>query len=249
MTNRFADKVVVVTGGTTGIGYASVEKFAAEGAKVVATGTNPETLSKARESLGSDAVEFVSSDAADPTSVEQLFEHVNQKYGRVDTLFLNAGIVALAPLAEADEKQYDDLFTINVKGPWLAIKNATPLLTKGASIIATTSVVNQRPFEGAGLYSATKAGLRGLLRSASVELASQAVRVNAIAPGPIDTPILGKMVGAEALDETKTNLASLTTLGRIGTSAEVADAVTFLASDEASYINGVELNVDGGFVF
>ncbi len=244
MSNRFENKVVVITGGTTGIGFAAAQRFVTEGANVVATGTNPETLETARQNLPE--AEFISSDASDASSVESLFDHIRSTHGRVDVLFLNAGIARFSPLDLTDEKQFDDLFNINVKGPWLAIKNAKELLSEGGSIIATTSVAGQRPFDAASLYSATKSALRGLLRSISLELQDKSIRVNAISPGPIDTPIVGKL-GMTANDFE--SMGTLTTAGRVGTSEEVAGAVAFLASDDASYVNGVELEVDGGFVY
>jgi NAD(P)-dependent dehydrogenase (short-subunit alcohol dehydrogenase family) len=246
MSGKLNNKVAVITGGTTGIGLATAKRFAAEGAKVIITGTNPETLEAAKAEFNG-SVEVIASDASDGKSVKELFEQVAKKHGKIDVLFLNAGIARFAPWDQHSEEDFDRQFAVNVKGPWLAIKHALPVLKDGSSIIATTSVVNRMAMAGASAYSATKAALHQLVRTASSELSPRGIRVNSVSPGPIDTPIFGKTgVPESELDEMAAGIASQVALGRFGKPEEVANVALFLASDEASYIQGQEFAVDGG---
>jgi len=243
---RLENKVAVITGGTTGIGLATAKRFIAEGAKLVLTGTNPKTLDAARGELNGTA-EVVASDASSGKDLKALFDHVAEKHGKIDVLFLNAGIAKFAPWEQHTEEDFDKQFAINVKGPWLAIKHAIPRLKDGASIIATTSVVNQMGMSGASAYAATKAALQQLVRTAAAELSPRGIRVNAVSPGPIDTPIFSKTgMGAEEVQQMAAGIQSQVALGRFGKSEEVANAVLFLASDESSYVQGQEVVVDGG---
>ena len=246
MSGKLNNKVAVITGGTTGIGLATAKTYLSEGAKVIITGTNPDTLAKAKEELG-DGVEVIASNAASSADVQSLFTTVREKFGPIDVLFLNAGIAKFAPWDMATEDDFDLQFAINVKGPWMAIKYGAPVLNDGASIIATTSVVNRIAMQGAGAYAATKAALAQLVRNAAAELAPRGIRVNAVSPGPIETPIFAKTGMTEAeLEEMGTAMASQIPLGRFGKSEEVANLALFLASDEASYVQGQEFAVDGG---
>ena len=246
MSNKLNNKVAVITGGTTGIGFATAQRFVAEGAKVVITGTNPATLEAARKELG-DGVEVIASDASSGADIGDLFTTVREKYGPIDVLFLNAGIAKFAPWEDHSEDEFDRQFAINVKGPWLAIKHALPVLNQGASIIATTSVVNRMGMPGSSAYSATKAALAQLIKVAATELAPRGIRVNAVAPGPIETPIYSKTgMGEAEMNEMAAGIQQQVRLGRFGTSEEVANLVAFLASDEATYIHGQEFAVDGG---
>ena len=246
MTERLKNKIALITGGTTGIGLATAKRFAAEGAEVIVTGHNPETLEAARQDLNG-SVKVVQSDAADERKVAQLFETIRRKHGRLDILFLNAGIARFAPLNEATLSDFDAMWNVNVRGLWLALKHALPILSEGGAVIINSSIVNSKGFEGASAYSATKAAVRSLVRTAARELAGKNVRVNAISPGPIDTPILGKLgIPSDALDAWRTDVISHIPLGRIGSADEVANAAAFLASTEASFITGAELAVDGG---
>ena len=247
MTRKLENKVALITGGTTGIGLATAKRFAAEGATVVVTGRNRETLAAARKELG-DRAEVIESDAGDEKQIAQLFEGLAKTHRRLDVLFLNAGIAKFAPLADASVKDFDAMWTVNVRGSWLALKHALPLLAEGAAVLVNTSVVNQKGLAGASAYAATKAGLRAVVRGAATELAARKIRVNAISPGPIETPIFGKVGMSRAQTDTfLKETASQIPLRRIGNVDEIAGTAVFLASDDASFITGSEIAVDGGF--
>jgi len=247
MTRKLENKVALITGGTTGIGLATAKRFAAEGARVIVTGRNRETLEAARKELG-DRAEVIESDAGDEKQIAQLFEGLAKTHRRLDVLFLNAGIARFAPLAEASVKDFDAMWTLNVRGPWLALKHALPLLAEGATVLVNTSVANQKGLAGGAAYAATKAALRAVVRGAATELAARKIRVNAISPGPIETPIFGKMgLSKNAADDFLKDAATRIPLGRIGAADEVAGAAVFLASADASFITGSEIAVDGGF--
>jgi len=246
MSGKLENKVAVITGGTTGIGFASAKRFVAEGAKVIITGTNPASLEKAGAELG-DGVEVIASDAASETAVKDLFTSVREKFGPIDVLFLNAGIARFAPWEQHSAEDFDRQFAVNVKGPWLAIKHAMPVLRDGASIIATTSVVNRMGMPGSSAYAATKAALHQMVKVAAMELAPRGIRVNSVSPGPIETPIYAKMDMPEAdLQQMAAGIQGQVALGRFGQAEEVANVATFLASDESSYVHGQEFVVDGG---
>ena len=246
MARKLQDKVAVITGGTTGIGFATAKRFIDEGAKVVITGTNPDTLETARKELG-DGAEVIASDASSESDVKALFDKVQQSHGNIDVLFLNAGVASFSPWEQHSEAEFDRQFAINVKGPWLAIKHAMPVLKDGASVIATTSVVNQMAMPGASAYAASKAALRQLVRTAAAELSPRGIRVNAVSPGPIETPIFSKTgMPAADMQQMAAGIQSQVALGRFGKSEEVANVALFLASDEASFVQGQEYAVDGG---
>ena len=244
--SRLQGKIALVTGGTTGIGLASAKLFAEEGATVIVTGRNPETLEAARKELGNRA-EVIKSDASDPEDVRALFEHVSANHGRLDVLFLNAGIAQFFPIEAVNDANFDKIFHVNVLGPILAIKHATPVLNEGAAVLLNTSVVNVKGMPGAAVYAASKAALRSVARTAAAELAPKKVRVNAVAPGPIETPIYGKLdMPKEQVDGFAESVVAQVPLARFGSSQEVANAALFLVSPESSYVNGAELSVDGG---
>jgi NAD(P)-dependent dehydrogenase (short-subunit alcohol dehydrogenase family) len=246
MSQKLTNKIALITGGTTGIGFASAKRFIDEGATVILTGRNPESLEAARKELG-DQAQVIPSDASSESDVKSLFEQVVREHGKIDVLFLNAGIAKFSPWEQHTVDDFDKQFAINVKGPWLAIKYGIPALKDGASIIATTSAVNQMGMPNASAYSATKAALLQLVRTAAAELSPRGIRVNAVSPGPIETPIFSKTgLPAADLDAMATGIQGQVLLGRFGKAEEVANVALFLASGESSYVQGQEFVVDGG---
>jgi NAD(P)-dependent dehydrogenase (short-subunit alcohol dehydrogenase family) len=246
MTERFHDKTILVTGGTTGIGLAAAQRFVAEGARVIATGTTPANVEAARRALGANA-EVRQSDAGARADLEALARDLRGRGTRLDAMFLNAGVVRIGTIAELDEAALDECMRINFKGPWLAIKLLAPLVVDGGAIVATTSVNDRIGGAMTSAYAASKAALRSLVRVAATELAPRGIRVNAICPGPIETPLRGKIQltpdQARARDEGE---RARIPLHRFGRAEEVAAAVAFLASGDASFATGAELVVDGG---
>lgn len=244
--SKLENKVAVITGGNSGIGLATVKLFLQEGAKVVFSGRRQEALDAVSAELKGDFL-AVKADAAKPEEGKKLIEAAVNKYGEIDILFLNAGVAPLAPISDITVEHFDEVFDINVKGPFFTIKDAIPHLKEGAAVITNTSVVNLKGFEALGVYSASKAALRNLSRVLASELKAKKIRAVSVAPGPIETPIYGKMgLSEEELNGMGQSFAASVPLGRFGASEEVAKAVLFLASDDASYINGVQLEVDGG---
>ena len=244
--NRLEGKVAVVTGGNSGIGLATAKRFQKEGAKVAISGRSRKTLDEAVRAMGNGVV-AVQADVAKLPDLDKLYAEVSQKLGKIDVLFVNAGVAKFAPLGETSESAYDEQFDINIKGAYFTIKKALPLLNDGASIILNTSVAASTGTPTTSAYSATKAALRSLARTAAAELAERGIRVNAVAPGPIVTPIFDKTgLPKEAVDAFAKEIAAKVPMKRFGQPEEVAATVAFLASQDASYITGVEINVDGG---
>lgn len=244
--SRFTGKSVVITGGTSGIGLATAQRFLDEGAKVAITGQNEARIKEAASTLGADAL-AIRADVQSLANIDAMVEEVKAAFGSVDVLFVNAGVVQLAPLAEADEAHFDTQLNVNFKGAFFTIQKILGIMNDGGSIILNTSVASEKGNPGMGIYAASKAALRSLARTLSVELAERAIRVNIVSPGPIETPIYDKMgLPQEAIDGFSQELIGTVPLGRFGKPEELASAVTFLASDEASYIHGEELVVDGG---
>ena len=244
--NRFAGKVAVVTGGNSGIGLASAKRLHDEGARVAITGRDMRTLDAAVGTIGAGTL-AVQSDVSKLEDIDRLYSVVAAKLGKVDVLFANAGIGKFAPYSATHEALFDELFTINVKGVYFTIQKAIPHLNDGASVILNTSIVASKGTENMGVYAATKAAVRSFARTAATELLSRNIRVNAVAPGPIVTPIFGRSgLTEEQIEGFKEGISHRVPMHRMGRPEEIASAVAFLASDDASYITGVELNVDGG---
>ncbi len=239
-------KVAVITGGSSGIGLATAKLFQEVGARVAISGRNQETLDAAVKELGPGIV-AVRSDVSIFGDLDTLFEVVTKKLGRIDVLFANAGIARFAPISDVSEDTYDDTFNINVKGVFFTVQKAIPFLNDNASVILNTSFVNQAGVPATSVYAASKAAVRSMARSIASELATRGIRVNVVSPGPISTPIYGKLgLPKEAVDAFAANIVSQVPLRRFGKPEEVAQAALFLASSASSYVTGVELNVDGG---
>ncbi|MGB2636078.1 MAG: glucose 1-dehydrogenase [Candidatus Acidiferrum sp.] len=243
---RLQGKVAVITGGNSGIGLATAKRFLDEGAKVAISGRNQKTLEEAAKSLGN-GVLAVKADTAKLEDIGQFLGEVNKKFGKIDVLFVNAGVAKFAPLNETPEAIFDEQFDINIKGAYFTIQKALPYLNDGASIVFNTSVAGSTGTPATSAYSATKAALRSLTRTAAAELAERKIRVNAVAPGPIVTPIFGRTgLPQQVIDDWAKGLVEKVPMKRFGQPEEVAGVVAFLASTDASYITGVEINVDGG---
>lgn len=243
---RLEGKIAVVTGGNSGIGLATAKRFHDEGARIAISGRNRQTLDEAVKLLGRDTI-AIQADASNLAETAQFFETVEKKLGKIDILFINAGVAKFVPLDAVSEDHYDELFDINAKGAYFTLRKALPHLNDGASIILNSSVVSHQGLAHGSVYAATKAALRSFTRSAAAELVSRNIRVNAVAPGPIETPIFGRTgLPQEAVDDFSKNILATVPMKRFGKPEEVASTVAFLASRDASYITGVEIDVDGG---
>jgi len=240
--NRLNNKTALVTGGTSGIGLETAREFLAEGARVAVTGRNPAALEAARKELG-DKLLIIPSDAGDVPSQKKVAETIRQEFGRLDILFLNAGIVEMAPLEAWDEGTFDRSFSTNFKGPFFLIQSLLPLFNNPASIVLMTSINSHIGMPNSSVYGASKGALLSLARTLSGELISRGIRVNAVSGGPIATPLYGKLGMGDA--ELKA-LESQIPAKRLGRPSEVAEAVVFFASDESAFTVGSELVIDGG---
>src|SRR5436190_8561074 len=246
MSKKLEGKVAVVTGGNSGIGLATAQRFADEGAHVFITGRRQAELDQAVKQIGHGAV-AVQGDVAKLADLDRLYATIKQQQGRIDVLFANAGGGEMLPLGAITEAHYDQIFGTNVKGLLFSVQKALPLFQDGGSIILNASVAGSKGIEAFSVYSATKAAVRSFARTWTTDLKPRKIRVNTISPGPIDTPILNNLgLNQEELGQLKTNLSSGVPLGRMGLPEEVAKAALFLASDDSSFVTGIELFVDGG---
>jgi NAD(P)-dependent dehydrogenase (short-subunit alcohol dehydrogenase family) len=243
---RLNGKRALVTGGTTGIGLETARRFVEEGARVALTGTNPKTLEAARSQLG-DGVVVLSSDAGNALEQRALAEAVQQRFGQLDILFINAGVANLQPIEQWTEEAFDRSFAVNVKGPFFLIQALLPTFARGASIVLNGSVNAHIGMPNTAVYAATKAALISFVRTLSGELIGRGIRVNAVSPGPVSTPLYNKLGLAETdLKQIADSIQNNVPVGRFGTAREIADAVVFFASDESAYTVGSELLMDGG---
>jgi NAD(P)-dependent dehydrogenase (short-subunit alcohol dehydrogenase family) len=243
---KLEGKVAVVTGGNSGIGLATAKLLRQEGAKVAISGRDENTLMAAAKEIGCDTL-AIRSDVSSIPDLESFFAKVEDAFGKIDVLFANAGVAKFAPISDSTESLYDDVFDINVKGVFFTIQKALPHLNDGASIILNTTFLNGTGMPGTSVYSASKAAVRSFARTAAAELVGRGIRVNVVSPGPIATPIYGRLgLPKEAVDAMAQGILAAVPMKRFGKPEEIASAVLFLASSDASYITGVEINVDGG---
>lgn len=243
---RLEGKTALITGGTTGIGRATAQLFIEHGARVAITGQNAERVAEATAALGHGTI-GLRADASSAADMAAVAQRLQTEFGKVDILFANAGIAKPRPLTDVDGAHIDEQFNVNVKGVLFTVQKLLPLLAKPASIILNASTVAEQGTAGMSVYAATKAAVRSLARSLSAELAPQGVRVNAVSPGPIETPIYGKLGLPEAaVKEWGAQIQGKVPLGRFGVPDEIAKVVLFLASDDSSYMLGENLLVDGG---
>jgi NAD(P)-dependent dehydrogenase (short-subunit alcohol dehydrogenase family) len=249
ITKRLDGKIAVITGGNSGIGLATAQRFVEEGAYVFISGRRQSELDAAVKQIGknNNNVSGVQGDVSKLADLDRLYAMVKEKKGRIDILFANAGIGEFAPLGKISEAHFDKTFGINVKGLLFTVQKALPLFQDGGSIILNASIAASKGVEASSVYSATKAAVRSFARTWTVELKQRTIRDNAISPGPIDTPIFSSVLQTEEqIEQLKTSLVSGVPMGRMGSPDELAKAVSFLASDDSSYITGIELFVDGG---
>jgi NAD(P)-dependent dehydrogenase (short-subunit alcohol dehydrogenase family) len=246
MTHQLLGKVALITGGSSGLGLATAKRFVAEGASVFITGRRQDELDKAVAEIAGD-ITAVQADSSNLEDLDRLYETIAVKNGRLDIVFANAGILEKGAVGEISEDSVDRLFDINVKGLVFTVQKALPLLVDGGAILLTSSMVASKGLPGNSIYAATKASIRSLARGWMVDLKSRRIRVNAISPGAIETPGLKGGADADAVQGMFDHFASLIPAGRVGEPDDIAKVAVFLASDNASYINGADIAVDGGW--
>lgn len=244
--NKLSNKIAIVTGGNSGIGYAAAQELSAEGATVIITGRNKASLETAATELNAKAI---AADQTDLKSIDKLVEEVKNTYGKIDIIFLNAGIAAFAPLESASEEHYDSIMDVNVKGVFFTLQKFLPILNDGASIVFNTSINAHVGMPNSSVYAGSKAAILAFNRVFATELAPRKIRVNAISPGPVETPLYGKLgLGHEEVAGFGEILGKKILLNRFGQASEIGKAVVFLASSDSSFITGTELVVDGGLL-
>jgi NAD(P)-dependent dehydrogenase (short-subunit alcohol dehydrogenase family) len=246
MSKKFAGKIAVVTGGSSGMGFATAKRFVEEGMDhVFITGRRKKPLDSAVAEIGK-KVTAVQGDVANLSDLDRLYETVKKRDRKIDVIFANAGLAMLAPFGKIDEQFFDLHFDTNVKGLFFSVQKGLPLMNDGGSIILNGSIADIKGFPAMSVYSATKAAVRSFARTWTNDLRERRIRVNVLSPGHIDTPIMESLQQGEALVQMKKQMENNIPLGRFGVPDEIARAVSFLASDDASYISGAELYVDGG---
>jgi NAD(P)-dependent dehydrogenase (short-subunit alcohol dehydrogenase family) len=242
MASKLEGRVALISGGSAGIGLATAKRFVVEGAYVYITGRRKSELDKAVAAIGSN-VRAIQADVAKLADLDRLYAEIGEDKGRIDVLFANAGLGPLVPLGSITEEHYDTVFDVNVKGVVFTVQKALPLMPDGSAIVLNASIVSAKGFPSFSIYSATKAAVRSFARTWTADLKDRGIRVNAVSPGPVDTPLLNETFSDP---DAMNGLASTVVMGRLGRPEEIANAVLFLASAEASFITGVELFVDGG---
>ncbi len=243
---KLKNKVAVITGGNSGMGLATAKLFSSEGAKVAITGRNETTISEAVKSIGNNAI-GIKADVLNLKSIDKAYSEIAGKLGKIDVLIVNAGVFKGLPLGDYTEELFDEIVDVNFKGAFFSVQKALPFLNDGASVVITSSVVNETGMATASAYSATKAAVRSLARSFSADLLDRKIRVNILSPGPIETPIFDRLgMPKENVDGMKNYMASGVPLKRLGTVDEMANGFLFLASSDSSYMLGAEIVLDGG---
>jgi NAD(P)-dependent dehydrogenase (short-subunit alcohol dehydrogenase family) len=248
MSERFKDKVAVVTGGNSGIGLATAKAFVQEGAKVAITGRSDDTLKAAQKTLGAETL-VIKADMSRVAEIQTAMDQIGKKFGRIDALFVNAGIGKFVPFEEVTEQFFDETMATNLKGLFFTVQKAAPLLSKGGAVVLNASVNAHLGMPGSSVYGASKAAVVNLAKTLSADLLGRGVRVNVVSPGPITTPILDRMgLPEKETREIKENITARVPLKRFGRPEEIASAVLYLSSPESAYIVGTELVVDGGMI-
>ncbi len=246
MSGRLEGKVALVTGGNSGIGLATAKRFVAEGAYAFIAGRRPAELADAQKEIGRN-VAGIQSDVAKLADLDRVFEEIKRQKGKLDIVFANAGVAELAPLGEIKEEEFDRIFDINVKGLLFTVQKALPLIPDGGSIILNASIVASKGNAASSVYSASKAAVRSFARTWTTDLKERKIRVNAISPGPINTPAYERLAqSGPAGQQMLASIVNRVPMGRFGTPDEIAKAAVFLASDDSTFVTGTELFVDGG---
>lgn len=244
--SRLQGKRTLITGGTTGIGLETAKQFLAEGARVIVTGVNPDSIAKAQAELGSE-VPVLRADSASVAAQKALAQTVKDRFGQLDVAFLNAGVSVWLPIEEWTEEMFDRSFDVNVKGPYFLLQSLLPVFANPASVVLTTSVSAHAGADRSSVYAATKAAFLNMSKTLSTELLGRGIRLNAVSPGPVETPLYDKLGIPDAYRaQVNKDIAATIPLGRFGTPDEVAKAVLYLASDESRWTVGSEIVVDGG---
>ena len=239
-------KVALITGGTSGIGFATARLFVAEGAQIYVTGRRKDKVEEAVVKIGKGCI-GVQGNVADMADLDRLFNQITKEFGRLDIVFANAGTAEYAPMGQIDEAHFERIFNASVKGLLFSVQKALPLMREGSTVVLTSSVVGSKGFSSNSVYAASKAAIRSFARTWTTDLKDRKIRVNVVSPGSIDTEGFRELVGTSTVGQQRmTNLAKAVPVGRTGHPDEIAKAVLFLASDDSSYITGTELFVDGG---
>ncbi|MBC3847328.1 SDR family oxidoreductase [Winogradskyella echinorum] len=245
---KLNNKVAIVTGGVSGIGLASAQLFKKEGAKVIVNARNEQRLNESKEQFKNEFDSILKADVSKPNEIERLYSQVHNTYGKIDVLYLNAGTGKLMPFEMIDEDAFDYMVDVNFKGIFYGIQKALPFLNDNASIIITTSVTNQMADPYTTAYAATKAAIASLIKTLAASLSPKGIRINAVSPGPVETPIFSKVgIPAEQLPEMMEMVSQKIPIGRIGKVSELANVALFLASDDSSFMTGSEVVCDGGY--